>query len=272
MCAIERAARGGPSDNAGLRQPMSNPNAPVKTPLGHQELRQRTQGLGQRYRTVLLLVDGRRTVAEVLTMAQQAGAQTAHFEELVRLGMVELPAPPPPPPPEPPAEAPAAQDGAQTAAVELEPGPGPAIEPDVPVAPAPPVEFEPATPAAVVAPAAPPAASPAEPPAAPPVARAEPVVAPEAAASAERKLDDARRLLIDILRRDTLLQRVFAPARVRGAQTQEELIGLVWEIERERAHARRKRVQLINLQRARELLGMGNTVVAEDSLPTPPED
>ena len=272
MCAIERAARGGPSDNAGLRQPMSNPNAPVKTPLGHQELRQRTQGLGQRYRTVLLLVDGRRTVAEVLTMAQQAGAQTAHFEELVRLGMVELPAPPPPPPPEPPAEAAAAQDGAQTAAVELEPGPGPAIEPDVPVAPAPPVEFEPAMPAAVVAPAAPPAASPAEPPAAPPVARAEPVVAPEAAASAERKLDDARRLLIDILRRDTLLQRVFAPARVRGAQTQEELIGLVWEIERERAHARRKRVQLINLQRARELLGMGNTVVAEDSLPTPPED
>ena len=242
---------------------MSNPNAPVKTPLGHQELRQRTQGLGQRYRTVLLLVDGRRTVAEVLTMAQQAGAQTAHFEELVRLGLVELPAPPPPPPlpPEPPA------DVVQTAEVELESEP--VIEAEVLVAPA--ISeapgFEPAPPA-VQPVAAVPRTEPA--PAAPPVARAEPVVAVDMAV-AERKLDDVRRLLIDILRRDTLLQRVFAPARVRGAQTQEELIGLVWEIERERAHARRKRGQLINLQRARELLGMGNTVVAEDSLPTPPE-
>ena len=246
---------------------MSNPNAPVKTPLGHQELRQRTQGLGQRYRTVLLLVDGRRTVAEVLTMAQQAGAQTAHFEELVRLGLVELPALPPPPPPEPPADVPTVEDGTRMAEVERESEA--VIEAEVLVAPA--ISeapgFEPAPPA--VQPVA--AVSRTEPaPAAPPVARAEPVVAVDMAV-AERKLDDVRRLLIDILRRDTLLQRVFAPARVRGAQTQEELIGLVWEIERERAHARRKRGQLINLQRARELLGMGNTVVAEDSLPTPPE-
>ncbi len=78
---------------------MSTPNVPVKTPLGHEELRRRTQRLGQRYRTVLLLVDGRRPLAEVLSMAHQAGAQSAHFEELLRLGMIELPLPPEPPQP-----------------------------------------------------------------------------------------------------------------------------------------------------------------------------
>ncbi|MEY4561605.1 MAG: hypothetical protein RLZZ618_882 [Pseudomonadota bacterium] len=70
---------------------MSIPSAPIKTPLGQDELRHRTRGLGQRYRTVLLLVDGRRPLGDVLAMAHQAGAQTSHFEELVRLGLVELP-------------------------------------------------------------------------------------------------------------------------------------------------------------------------------------
>ncbi len=40
---------------------------------------------------MLLLVDGRRALSEVLSLAQQAGAQTSHFEDLVRMGMVELP-------------------------------------------------------------------------------------------------------------------------------------------------------------------------------------
>src|SRR5512143_3325766 len=71
---------------------MSTPLAPIKTPLGQDELRHRTRGLGQRYRTILLLVDGRRPVSEVLSLALQAGADTSQFEELVRLGLVELPA------------------------------------------------------------------------------------------------------------------------------------------------------------------------------------
>jgi len=33
---------------------------PFKTPLGHEELRSRAQKLGQRHRTLLLLIDGRR--------------------------------------------------------------------------------------------------------------------------------------------------------------------------------------------------------------------
>lgn len=70
---------------------MPVPNVPTKTALGHDELRLRKHGLGQRYRTILLLIDGRRPLSEVLSLAQQAGSQTSHFEELVRLGMVEVP-------------------------------------------------------------------------------------------------------------------------------------------------------------------------------------
>ncbi|HRI18242.1 MAG TPA: hypothetical protein PL196_06935 [Burkholderiaceae bacterium] len=260
---------------------MSTDHAPVKTPLGHQELRQRTRRLSQRHRTVLLLVDGRRPLAEVLHMAHQAGAQVCHFEELVQLGMIDLPAPEPPPPPV--AEADGSTDAVlavedtvpevAAAALELdasEDSVDAAIEPPVPVI----TGVEPAAggPLSVAAESAPAQALAATPPDVPPVPQAPAM--PQAAPGPESsdKLDEARRLLTEILRRDTLLHRVFAPSRVRAARTQEELIGLVWEIERERAHARRKRGQLLALQRARELLGMGNTVVAEDSLPWTPSE
>lgn len=229
---------------------MPNPATPVKTPLGHQELRERTHGLGQRHRTVLLLVDGRRSLAEVLAMAHQAGAQTSHLESLVELGMIELPGELLPAGPERPIEA------------EVE-----SAEPEAPVpAPEVPAEPDPVAAPALIEPALPVAEA-----VGPPVA--EPVVhepEPEAPREEEQMLAEVRRLLLDTLRRDTLLARVLAPGRVRGARTQDELIGLVWDIEHERAHARRKRGQLLNLQRARELLGMGNTRVAGDSLQGPP--
>jgi hypothetical protein len=70
---------------------MPSSPVPLKTALGQEELRARQLKLGQRYRTVLLLVDGRRPLSEVLALARQAGAATSHFEDLVRLGLVELP-------------------------------------------------------------------------------------------------------------------------------------------------------------------------------------
>lgn len=297
---------------------MSDPHVPVKTPLGQQELRQRSKTLGQRHRTVLLLVDGRRPLAEVLSMAHQAGAMTAHFEELVRLGMVELPAPLPAEPPElepapstellaehrsePPVEepdAPPVESAAEPAPESLGRADAmpPADPPDMAAAVDPMVEPPPVEP--VPAPAPPHRRTPAPelarrlrrkpaavrvptrpdlPNAVPPLPELaaealppppEPAV-PELPPAEAHKLDEARNLLADILRRDTLLHRVFAPVRVRNAKTQEALIALVWEIERERAHAHRKRVQLVALQRARELLGMGNTLVAEDTLPFEP--
>ena len=60
--------------------------------------------------------------------------------------------------------------------------------------------------------------------------------------------------------------------RVRGAQSTRELIDLVWEIESHLTRARHSRRELLSLQRARELLGLGNTLVDGDSFPTVPGD
>jgi hypothetical protein len=65
---------------------------PSKTPEGVAELAHRTRGLSQRHRTVLLLVDGRRTVQQILATAQAAGVAAALFQELVAMGLVMLPA------------------------------------------------------------------------------------------------------------------------------------------------------------------------------------
>ena len=101
--------------------------APVKTQLGLDELRSRTRTLGQRHRTVLLFVDGRRALSEVLSLAQQAGAQTSHFEDLVRMGMVELPSQAMAP--EPRDTSPSAFDSLRVTSVELEvPVVGPSSE------------------------------------------------------------------------------------------------------------------------------------------------
>ena len=64
---------------------------PLKTPQGQQELTQRSHGLSQKHRTILLLVDGRRTIDEVMALAQHAGATPKHFEELLVLGLLLVP-------------------------------------------------------------------------------------------------------------------------------------------------------------------------------------
>lgn len=327
---------------------MSN-LSPVKTALGQDELRNRTRGLGQRYRTVLLLVDGRRPLGDVLAMAHKAGAQTSHFEELVRMGLVEVPSDVAAP--EPQETEPGALDTPRLTSVELdvyadtaaEPAnEGPAADeaaaplPSIPTAPDAPSVPAPATSTAAPtlpdrgvppaprrvfedapagqrevqmgsahglpmfdmggmpeAPAAPP------PPAAagshyqaPAVALSDTLRAPEwtqqvretpfkvadharaaPSMSEEQRLQYVRDLLLDTLRRDSLLFSSFSTARVRAATTHKELIKLVWDIERDRSHPRRNRDQLLNLQRARELLGMGNTLVAGDSQPgSPPSE
>src|SRR5688500_19042858 len=91
---------------------------PFKTPLGHEELRSRANKLGQRHRTILFLIDGKRALAEVLSLAQQAGAATHHFEDLLRLGLVELP--PEPAPPAVAAAPDALADAPKLTAIELD--------------------------------------------------------------------------------------------------------------------------------------------------------
>jgi hypothetical protein len=79
--------------------------------------------------------------------------------------------------------------------------------------------------------------------------------------------ETARQYVLDTLRLDFTPFSFRAAPRAREATTTAQLIALVWDIERDLSHARRSRAGLLALQRARELLGLGNTLVDEDSQP-----
>lgn len=326
---------------------------PRKTELGQEELRKRTRKLSQRHRTVLLLVDGKRSRTEVLTLAQQAGSAPSLFDELLAMGMVEEPSVPTVPAPLPEAEAaqaagepqPEPQPQPQFAPqpeAQLEPRvdsqPAPQPQPVEAVADAAPVAVEaerveieiappvtdaaaepPAVPAADDAPAQPAPADPPlvtepvmavpfvdrrvadqpvpverraarakvkfappsdEPP--PPVRNSGPVplVSPAEALAAElppelapttpldpeqRLLTEVRGLLVGTLLIDGPVSSSLLALRVGRAKTRDELIGLVWEIEHSLARSRRPREARGRLERARDLLGLGNTLVDEDT-------
>jgi hypothetical protein len=70
---------------------------PIKTPEGQTELNTRQRRLSQRHRTVLFLVDGRRSAAEVRAMALKAGVPEGCFDELLAMGLIVLPEPSAPP-------------------------------------------------------------------------------------------------------------------------------------------------------------------------------
>ena len=72
---------------------MATPLIPIRTPDGQAELGSRQRRVSQRHRTVLLLVDGRRSEEQVRTLAQQAGAPDSCFGDLLDLGMIMLPEP-----------------------------------------------------------------------------------------------------------------------------------------------------------------------------------
>jgi hypothetical protein len=63
---------------------------PIKTPEGQAELGARQRRVSQRHRTVLFLIDGKRTAEEVRTMALKAGVPGSCFGELIELGMIML--------------------------------------------------------------------------------------------------------------------------------------------------------------------------------------
>lgn len=68
-------------------------NAPIKTPDGQAELATRARQLSQRHRTVLLLVNGRRTEEQVKRLAEQAGVPPGCYDELIDMGLIMLPLP-----------------------------------------------------------------------------------------------------------------------------------------------------------------------------------
>ncbi|WP_428422023.1 hypothetical protein [Methylibium sp.] len=309
----------------------STPPPPVKTSLGHEELRQRTRRFSQRHRTVLLLVDGKRRHDEVLALAQQAGVAPNFFDELLAAGLIELGVPAmefaelamaAEAPVEltmaaaPPAEASDADtadldeavieamllvvDAPAAEAIEAQgsdEGPGsledampePSFENSVPiplVLPAASTEALPVRPARVKFAAPlyqPPLRTPL--PARPMSLRPEsrqptPGLAPighrveersplaqDSAGDDEPLLAEVRSLLIGTLLVDGPVSSSLNVLRVGRARDRHELIGLVWQIERALVEARRPREALGRLRRARELLGLGNTMVDEDTKP-----
>ena len=78
-----------------------------KTARGTDEMNARTAGLSLHTRRVLIMVDGKRTVAE-LTQYARAGEILDVLSQLETAGLIVRPAPPPPPPPPPAAPPPAA--------------------------------------------------------------------------------------------------------------------------------------------------------------------
>lgn len=67
---------------------MRSEEVPVKTAEGADELARRIRGLSQRHRTMLLLVDGRRTLQQILELAGAAGVPHAVFDELLEMQLV----------------------------------------------------------------------------------------------------------------------------------------------------------------------------------------
>ncbi len=72
---------------------MGTGNAPIKTPDGQAELATRARQLSQRHRTVLLLVNGRRTEEQVRRLAEQAGVPPSCYDELLDMGLIMRPLP-----------------------------------------------------------------------------------------------------------------------------------------------------------------------------------
>jgi hypothetical protein len=66
---------------------------PIKTPEGQAELATRQRRVSQRHRTVLFLVDGKRSATEVRGLALQAGVPESCFDELLAMGLIMLPEP-----------------------------------------------------------------------------------------------------------------------------------------------------------------------------------
>lgn len=67
---------------------MRSEEVPVKTADGVDELARRIRGLSQRHRTMLLLVDGRRSLQQVLALGEAAGVPPQVFDELLAMQLV----------------------------------------------------------------------------------------------------------------------------------------------------------------------------------------
>lgn len=89
VCPQSAQPGGGCLHNRPIMVPLQRPSAqPQRTASGHAELATRGKRLSQRHRTVLLLVDGRRSENDIRKLAAQAGAGPQCLDDLLTLGLV----------------------------------------------------------------------------------------------------------------------------------------------------------------------------------------
>ena len=228
---------------------MATPPIPVKTADGQAELASRQRRVSQRHRTVLFLIDGKRSEDEVRALARQAGSSDTCFNELLDLGMIRLPE----------AVLPATA--------------GSPVHVDIPLE-APLVPAASAEPAARAAPAADeaeesmlPAARTLHPESvltdsmlgdAPlsesMLARDDDSAAQILPSDADRSLEEARGILLRAVRSEAPLAGSLTILRLRRARSRSELAGLIDEVEARIIKPYRSLAAQQTLRRARELL------------------
>lgn len=204
---------------------------PSKTSSGQLELAKRVLGLGQRHRTILLLVDGHRSLSQVLRMGESVGVQRAVFDDLVARGLVELPAAAPPAAP------------ARPVATDSRGGPATDIE----------LPLDAGVGDSTLLPAARSLL---------PESAWNPLDSVPPLRGLSRPLEEARQLLIKAVRREAPVSGALTLVKLKMANSREDLVALLDEVEQRLNKPRRMIISAQTMRHVRHLLTMAESMAS----------